>query len=279
MSEIIKAACYREANGVRFTKNAHRHDCTDPTCRGCVRCPEPAHCTARPNCSWHIAEGQLTCGRCLAAVRRDLRWIMALAALMPVAAEYDGVQSEAAVLAGPTADPEAWAWRKVSARAGRAWHISLIEDDDEHHPANVLGTWARMLTEDYGHEMPFAAALSWTGAYLDRNLHRVAQDDEQDFPLLRRELRKCRQHLEAVLHNDDRPERGAPCPECTSEDAGVGPRLTRRYGHWCEDEACERMHHGDTTDDVWICPRNRDHSWSHEDYERWIAERRKVRSA
>jgi hypothetical protein len=186
----------------------------------------------------------------------------------------EGVNSEAANLAGPSVDPEAWSWRKAAARGGGAWHVSLIEDDDEHHPHRVLGTWARMLTEDYDHPMPFAASLSWCGAYLDRTLHRLAHDDGQDFPLLSRELRKCRQHLESVIHNDDRPDRGAPCPECTSEETGVGPRLRREWSHWCEDPDCERIHDASDERDVWRCPKNREHVWEHGAYENWIEDRR-----
>jgi len=265
--------CYREpTNGVYFTRNAHRLDC-DGDCAGCRPCSE-SHCTARRNCTWHVAATELTCGRCLTAVRRDLRWIGSLAALMPTAANNDGVNSEAANLAGPSVDPEAWSWRKAAARQGIAWHVSLLEDDDEHHPARVLGVWAQMLTEDYGHDMPHAASVTWCQAYLDRTLHRVAHDDSQDFPLLARELRKCRQHLEAVIHNDTRPDRGAPCPTCTSDEAGVGPRLRREWSHWCDDEGCARHHHVTTEADVWRCPKVWGHSWSHEDYERWVEERK-----
>lgn len=271
--------CYRDKNnGVHYIRNDCRLDCTEKDCRGCKPCPERRHCTARRNCTWHVAEGELTCGRCLAATRRDLHWVGTLAALMLPAALDAGINSEAANLAGPVADPEAWSWRKAAARAGldhgRAWHISLIEDDDEHHPAAVTGTWARMLTEDYGHDMPERAGVGWCVGYLDRTLHRLAHDPEQDFALFGREIRKCRQHLEAVLHNDDRPDRGAPCPECTSDEHGVGPRLVRQYGHWCEDEGCQRMHYADDADDRWVCPRNRDHAWTHEAYSKWIQERR-----
>jgi hypothetical protein len=270
--------CYRESNGVYFTRNAHRPDCADSDCRGCRPCNEPRHCTATKNCTWHIAEGELTCGRCINKARIDLRWVGQLAALLLPAAITDGLGSEAANLSGPSADPEAWSWRKVAAlRAGA--DVELLEDDDEHHPHRVTGTWARMLTEDYGHDMPEQASLSWCVAYLDRTLARVAHDDEQDFPLLARELKKCRQHLEAVLHNDRKPERGAPCPECTSEANGVGPRLRRRFGHWCDDEGCERMHYDDDSEDVWRCPRNPAHEWTHEAYTRYVEDRRKAKSA
>lgn len=281
--------CYREpTNGVYFTRNAHRHDCVDAACRGCVTCSE-RHCSARRNCAWHIAEGELTCGRCLAATRRDLRWISDLSGLMLFAAIADGVNSESANLAGPAADPEAWSWRKASANAGRAWHVSLVEEDDEHHPLRVLGTWEQMLREDYGHEAPTSVVVMPDGSrrktvlpttvtsardYLDRQLHRIAHDDGQDFALLARELRKCRQHLEAVLHNDDRPDRGAPCPDCTSEQTGVGPRLVRQYAHWCEDEGCERIHIGDEADDAWQCPKVREHRWTHKAYSNWLQDRK-----
>lgn len=279
MTETANAPCYREAtNGVYFTRGAHRLDCGDPDCRGCRPCTEARHCTAAKNCTWHIAEGQLTCGRCLSKARMDLRWIGALASLLMPAAVADGLGSEAANLAGPSANYEAWSWRKVAAnKAGMPW--DLIEDDDEHHPHTVTGTWARMLTEDYGQPMPELATLTWCVDYLDRTLARVAHDDEQDFPLLARELRKCRQHLEAVLHNDRKPERGAPCPECTDAEKGVGPRLRRKFGHWCADEGCERLHYDNDSDDAWECPRNRDHVWTHEAYTRYVEDRRKARSA
>lgn len=278
MSEATAQPCYREAtNGVYFTRATHRIDCGDPDCRGCRPCAEARHCTAARNCTWHVAEGELTCGRCIAAVRRDLRWVGALAALLLPAAVADGLGSEAANLAGPTADPEAWTWRKVTAARSVSWDD--LEDDDEHHPHAVAGIWARMLTEDYGHDMPESAPLSWCVAYLDRTLARVAHDDAQDFPLMGRELRKCRQHLEAVLHNDTKPERGAPCPECTSPERGIGPRLRREYAHWCEDEGCERMHYADDDADVWRCPRDRRHEWTHDAYTRWVEDRRKGRKS
>ena len=183
------------------------------------------------------------------------------------------MDSEAANLAGPAADVEAWTWRKVAARQGRSWHASLVEDDDEQHPYTVTTRWQLMLSEDYTHPLPDRMTTLGAIDYLDRNLHRVAQDDAQDFPLLGRELRKCRNHLEAVLRDARTAERGAPCPDCTGEQTGVGPRLVREYGHWCESEACERLHYDDDSADRWVCPRDREHWWTHEDYTRWIEDR------
>lgn len=256
--------CYRDVNGARFTKSAHTPDCADPTCRGCRLCPEKRHCGHKRNCSWHVPHGELTCGRCIAGVRRDLRWIAALTSLLPVAAEGDGVDSQAMNLAGPFADPEAWTWRKVAARQGRAWHVSLIEDDDEHHPGRVLTTWERMIREDYDHPADTSATIAGASGYLDRHLYRIANDDGQDFPLLGRELRKCRQHLEAVLHNDDRPELGAPCPACHEEGVEKPPRLARKYA--------ERWEADDDSRDEWACPRVREHRWTEKDYRLRVAD-------
>ena len=260
----------------RWNRDAERYEVDGEPCRVDEHGDPTYHCTSRRSCSWHVGRDELTCARCIGEVRRDIRWIDSLSALLPVAAMARGVESEAANLAGPSADPEAWSWRKVAANQGRAWHISLDDEDDESHPRFVLGTWARMIAEDYHHEMPMAAPLTWCSDYLQRQLGRIAQDDEQDFGLMRHEIRRCRSHLESVLRNDTRPERGAPCPECTHPDRGVGPRLVRTYGHWCEDEECERIHYADDSGDEWVCPADRDHRWTHEDYERWIEERRKA---
>lgn len=235
------------------------------------------HCTATRTCANHVGEGELTCARCIGRARANLRRIPVVSRLMMLVALEDGVDSEAANLAGPAADPEAWSWRKIAARQGRAWHLSLVEDDDEEHPYLVLGRWDLMLREDYGHPSDDPLTIPSAAAYIERQLGRVAQDDGQDFPLLAREIRKCRNHLERVLRTAMMKQRGAPCPDCTTEETGVGPRLVREYGHWCEDPDCEKLHYTDDSADRWVCPRNRDHWWMHEDYDRWIEERHNAR--
>lgn len=224
------------------------------------------HCTARRGCANHVGAGELTCARCLGRTRSDIKRIADLAPLMLPVALGAGVNSEAANLAGPAADPEAWSWRKVAAAQGRAWHVSLIEDDDEHHPYSVLTRWEFMLREDYRDPRDAATSVSAAAAYLDRILHRIAQDDAQDFPLFAREMRTCRNHLEGVLRDSRTPERGAPCPACIETATGPAPRLVRQYGHWCESEECERFHHRDDSGDEWICPRYALHRWSEQDY-------------
>ena len=271
--------CYREpTNGVHFTRNTHRHDCAEPDCRGCKPCPG-RHCTARTNCTWHIDAADLTCGRCIAEARRELRWIGDLSALMPTQAVMDGIDSEAAYLAANATDPRSLTtWQVARKNHLRVWEslgriteeqhahaVAVMSEDDEHHPYSVLTRWQMMIAEDCGHELPARLSIQGAAAYLDRHLRRIANDDTQDFPLLRRELRKCRQHLEAVLHNDTRPDQGAPCPTCVQE-TGKGRPLRREYSHWCDDADCERFHLTDDASDVWRCARNRDHWWTAQGY-------------
>lgn len=242
------------------------------------------HCTARRTCAQHVGPGELTCARCIGRVRLDLRRIPTLAALMPPEAEIVGINSEAANLAGPAADPEAWMWRKATAKNGTAWHLSLIEDDDEQHPYLVLGRWDLMIREDYDHPSNERVSIDNAAHYLDRQLGRWAQDAGQDFALFAREIRKCRSHLENVLRDSQTPERGAPCPDCVTD--GAAPRMVREYGHYCDDEDCERQFHystvidgvtgqpkPDTSGDRWVCPRNPNHWRTHADYEAYVEQR------
>ena len=166
-------------------------------------------------------------------------------------------------------------WERVG-RITEEQHIharAAMEDDDERHPYSVLGRWCLMIAEDYGHDLPTLTVAS-AADYLDRQLARIANDPEQDWPLFAAEVRKCYRHLETVVALASHVERGAPCPDCTSEETGVGPRLIRQYPHWCEDEACERIHYEDDSADMWVCPREPKHRWTHEAYSNWIEERR-----
>lgn len=290
MTERVQPApCYRDRdNGIRFVKNGHRHDCGDPACRGCTPCPEKRHCGGKRNCSWHLPEGVLTCGRCVGDARRELGWIADLSALVGVQAMTDGVTSEAANLAGPAADPRALAEWQVArkgylrsleslGRITEAQHLHALEvlsEDDDLHPYAVLTRWQMMLAEDYGHDLPGRLTIANAAAYLDRQLHRVANDEHQDFLLLKAELRDCRKHLETVLHNDEQRDRGAPCPTCRA--AGRIERLERQYAHWCQDETCEKFHFTDDGSDVWRCPRDRSHWWTQQGYADVLAARRRA---
>ena len=242
------------------------------------------HCTARTNCAQHIGYGELTCARCIGRARNDVRRIVNLAALMLPVAIGAGVNSEAANLAGPAADPRGLRERREAMRRHLdTWEaleriterqhlhaLAVMPDDDEHHPYNVLTRWQMMLSEDYGHPLPAMLTTVGAGAYLERNLGMVAQDEEQDFPLLAGDLRRCRSHLEVVLGDAEKAEKGQPCPSCRDEEKVV--RLRREWGHWCDRDDCERIHFADDSGDRWTCPRNDKHWWSEEHYRKYIVD-------
>lgn len=242
--------------------------------------PRREHCTARRTCSHHLGWGELTCARCLGRVRQDIRQLVERAPLVMFEALAAGVNSEAAALAGPTCDPEAWSWHKVSARQGVTWHLSLEEDDDETDPERVLTTWAQMLSEDYQLPRPDRWDIVNAGAFLDRIVHRVAQDEEQDFRQFRREIGRARNHVDSVLRLLMTRERGVPCPICAEAepDQRVFSRLQREYPHWCDDPDCERIHVATDELDVWRCPRNPEHVWTHADYSNRLEERERKAS-
>lgn len=262
-------------------------DGTSDPCRVDEEGEPTRHCTARRTCSVHLGWGELTCPRCIARARANLRRIPSLSALMLPVAITTGVNSEAANLAAPAADPEQWTARRIAMRshlaawetAGRiseSQHLharATMEDDDEQHPLNVLGRWAMMIAEDYGHDLPRPLTVVSAADYLDRQLVRIANDEEQEFPLFAAEIRKCRQHLDRVLSVSLRKERGAPCPDCKNEGKAA-PRMVREYGHYCEDPDCDRINYDTDEADIWVCPHNRNHWRTVSDYDHYLAERK-----
>ena len=239
------------------------------------------HCSAQRTCSQHVGRDELTCPRCIARVRGNLRKVASLSALMLAEAIDVGVESAAANLAGPGGDYAIFSARRMIAKRWIFEHLpeakweqamtNLLDDDDDRHPYSVLTRWQMMLSEDWGHDLPARMSITGAAGYLERNLARLANDPEQDWPLFAAEVRKVHSHMEAVLHNDTRPERGAPCPDCRADGHVV--RLHRVYGHWCEGPDCMRFHHADTSDDRWVCSRNREHVWTHAAYSNYLEER------
>lgn len=236
------------------------------------------HCTAKRTCSYHVGANEATCARCIGDTRKNIRWLKEWSALLQVAALAEGVNSQAANLAGPAADVEAWSWRKVTAKQGGPWHLSLIEDDDDWHPFTVLTRWHWMVSAAYKHELPEVLTIVNSADYLDRTLHRIAQDisDEgPDFAEMAVELRRCRNHIELILHDSPRGLRGAPCPMCVATGQ-VNPKSVLMlcvFGHACDDPDCVQMHYEGDSGDVWICPRDREHWMTAEGYRLYTAER------
>lgn len=193
----------------------HNPDCPGEGCPGCATCPD-RHCQVCHHA--HVTvDGRgtdQTCGDCLAETRTALNDIGTYAARMLGEAILRGINSHAAMLAGPTADPEAWGYRRMSAVAGRIDAAFLDDCHDEQHPAWVVGTW-EILARDHLHQpRTYDPTLTEARGYLDRQLHHLAHDETFDFRAMHHDLDHCARHLETTLKAGDQIEKGAPCMTC-----------------------------------------------------------------
>ena len=222
-------------------------------CPNPEECPEP-HCTARTHCTRHVEPTELTCPTCLSKTRGDLAQIVAMHHAMSDEAQHRGVNSEAANLAGPEADPYSYEARRVWTARTMGLFLGELSDLEPEGPLTVLGGYDMRLRDDYGPRTTLRITVASAARYLDGILHRLANDPHQDFPLFVREVAACRAHMEAVLHDSRAPETGAPCPEC-SDDTGTGPALVKRYDD----------HDVTGASDRWECPACKAW-WSEADY-------------
>lgn len=228
----MSSCTYAGPNHPRLLRDRHADDCPDyETCPGCLPCTE-AHCRV---CNYAHTDG--TCAECLTDTRDDLREIARMCDALPEEVEHRGVDGEAMTLLGPAADPERRGHLEASVLAGRVPADYLEHADGELHPLFVLGTWDGMWRDALEHDDP-AGPVTVAGAtdYLDRTMTYMASYEHVPFEDFARDLRRCRRHMEAVLHDGEQIERGAPCLACR------GPNLVLRYG--------------DTfATDRWTCPR------------------------
>lgn len=242
----------------RVLKGRHGDECPGDECRGCQPCPE-RHCQVC-GVSHVTVDGRgsdETCAGCLSETRDDLGAIVELSGHTLAEAVHKGVDSEAAMLAGRAIDTpegiEAWNHRAMSAAMGR---IPELDVTDERHPLWVLGTWEMLIREHL--DQPSEARITvWRAAdYLGGHLTRLAHDPEFAFDELARDLRRCRGHLEVVLHDGEQVEHGAPCLKCETV------RLHRIYrGRELPWSSKDEPRHA--MEDGWACPRCR--GWSNPD--------------
>lgn len=247
---------------------SHLKDCRDRACQGCEPCLTDTagnptrHCKARATCAGHLKPTQShTCPRCIGKVRQALGQIEDLSALMLYAAiEASDEDSEPAMLAGPAADPEAWRHRYASAQAGR---IPPLDEEDNRHPANLLGWWVLAFREDYNQPPGMVLTISSSVSYLKTTLDTIAQDPTQDWAAFTREVFDCRAHLELVLATARFAERGVQCPACREAEIVKPPRLEKHY---------VRSDHSGASD-YWACPDHpREHRWKEAAYRLRVAD-------
>ena len=224
------ACIWRGSDQPRALRHRHLPDCDNvAACRGCQPCPDP-HCAS---CGREHADS--VCGGCLADARTSLGEIARMCGLLLDEAIHKGVTSEAAMLAGPVADPEAWSHRKRSAVADRIDAAWLTEADEVQHPLFVLGTWESMWRElcgqlpDDDEPLTVASSVAWLG----RNLHDIAAMPDADFGTFRAEVAACRSYVEGVLRDGEQVERGTRCPMCGLADLVKAYGMTPDGDRWC----------------------------------------------
>lgn len=232
----------------RILPRRHDADCWTDACEGCAPCPE-SHCRVcgRVHAEW-------TCAECVAEARSDLTDIARMCDVLPEEAEHRGIEGEAMMLLGPTADVEARQHVEASYLAGRlpegwieASHgkgCPILRNEacvgcagDERHPLAVLASWQDVYAAEFDHELTARATVADAAGYLRRNLTYAATWPHAPFEDFARDLRRCRAHLESVLHDGEQVDTGAPCMTC-------GTTLERTWG-------TEPKHDG------WRCPRCR----------------------
>lgn len=203
-------------------------------CKGCQPCLEP-HCRI---CSRTHAEG--TCAECLAETRANLHEIARLCGSLPEEVAHRGVEGEAMMLLGPAADPEARGHLEASVACGRVPADYLETADNENHPLFVLGSWDSVWRDALEHDDSGPIVLTSAVDYLDRTMGYMAGYEHVPFEDFARDLRRCVAHLEAVLHDGEQVDTGAPC-------MSDGTPLERVWGE-------------DRKADGWRCPRCRETS-------------------
>lgn len=206
----------------RTVVGRHVDDCLGD-CRGCQPCHEP-HCIV---CRRAHSIG--TCAECMAETRANLREIGRMCAALPEEVEHRGIDGEAMMLLGPTADPETWGHVEASVLAGRLGPDWLEHADGELHPLFVLGGWEMIWRDALDQPDNERLRLPEAVDYLDRTMAIMGGHEHVPFDDFARDLRACVGRLEAVLHDGEQVEKGAPCPECKKP-------LTMRWGKQAKDD-------------------------------------------
>jgi hypothetical protein len=180
-----------------------------------------------------------------------LREIARLCDALPEEVEHRGVEGEAMMLLAPAVNYEARGYLEASFLAGRVDRDALGElshrkecDNPrclgcvgELHPEAVLGTWESVYRAELEHDEPADLfKLAETVRYLDEHLTAMGAWPWVPFEDFARDLRRCRTHLEAVLHDGEQVDRTrVPCLDC-------GAMLLVKYAHRAADDhhACPK---------------------------------------
>lgn len=237
--------CRHVGRGLNRLLTSHLATCETATCPGCAPCPE-RHCQV---CTHrHVTvDGRgtdQTCATCLGETRTRIGALVTMSAALLGEALRRGINSHAAALAGPVADPEVWSYRRLSVLGQRIDPRWLEDQVDLLHPAWILGTWERETRIHLGQTVSPGTSkptLTEAASYLTGHLTRLAHDETFAFGEMADDIRTCHNHVERVLALDEHHEIGAPCPSCGNK-AGL-----------------EKVYADTENGDKWTC--GRCHQW------------------
>jgi len=229
-------------------KQPRPHGAPDTTsCQGCEPCPH-RHCLS---CGHRHAE--VTCPHCTGLARTELWRITALDQLINTEVRRGNptTDSETVMLDGPAAHPEAWYHVADSVRAGRI-RGDVEANRHEDHPLWVLGWWEIAWRDHLDHDSTDRITVFAAAQYLDDQLTDMASQLEPPFEQFAADLRRCRGHLEDVLH--DRDPKPKDCPKC-------GGPLVLDYDETGKDAGYTEGNEERDYDDRWKCGNRRCRQW------------------
>ena len=228
----------------RTVTGRHGDDCQRDECPGCQPCHQP-HCRV---CG--VAHAAGTCAECMAETRDALHDIARKSGALPEEVENRGINGEAMMLLGPVADIEARQHVEASYLAGRlpeGWIVAahgkgcplLVNEacvgcaGGETHPVTVLLTWQMVWRDALDHDEAGDNELATAVDYIDRTMTYMGGYEHVPFEDFARDLRRCVAHLEAVLHDGEQRDRGAPCMTCNVPLERVWGKDDRHDGWKC----------------------------------------------
>jgi len=217
------------------------------TCQGCEPCPH-RHCLS---CGHRHAE--VTCAHCTGLARTELWRITALDHLINTEVRRGNptTDSETVMLDGPAAHPEAWYHVADSVRAGRI-RGDVDANRHEDHPLWVLGWWEIAWRDHLDHDSTDRITVFAAAQYLDNHITDMASRLEPSFEDFAEDLRRCRAHLEDVLH--DRDPKPKDCPKC-------GGPLVLDYDEQGKDDGYIEGNEDRDYDDRWRCKNRGCREW------------------
>lgn len=205
----------------RALVDRHEDECTDETCRGCLRCPR-YHCQI---CGIEHVDDQV-CPSCLGTVRTNLHEVIELylqLAHHAVVGANEGKFEAAREMPGGEATVMRSPWTERG-EAARGDHMTTEQ---------ILVTWEIDWRSIKGTPTDEIHSLADAWTFLTEQLSWAAVKHPA-FSDFAQEIDRHRNHLEDVLHAGERVETGAPCEVCRQPLERVWAKDEAQDRWWCD---------------------------------------------